>query len=290
MQNPRNDNGYLTRDIIPRAKREKLRNKLMEDQFYEGLSVEIWKIISASVQKFTILDGSEAEIENNMTILKNDLEKANINILEEGLERGNHFWDVGLETLICYIYGISSPNVQDHFSSQIENLIDIGVNTIAFDPSDGHLGTIERIETNKADKIQPYSIIDKVYTDGTFIIRDHGGYYHLFDIEKLMGDNYYIRVKLLNENNQTKLVKARATLRNFEGVYPTKQEILAFRQPILTYAPINDAKLERFLRSEQLYEEYIAFIESQGYTGEAEKGRQMPWQITKRRVQEVFKK
>lgn len=288
MQNIKKDNGFLIRDLIPRAKREKLRNQLMEDQFYEGLSIEIWKVISTSVQKFAIYDGSEAEIEHNLHILKKDLEKSNINFLENGLKKSEHFWNVGLETLICYIYALSAPQPQDRFSSQIETLIDIGVDTICFDPSDEHLGTIERIETNKADKIQPYSIIDKVYTDGTFIIRDHGGYYHLFDIEKLMGDNYYIRVELLNENNQTKLVKAKANLRNFEGVYPSKKEILEFRQPLLTYAPINDAKLEKFLRSEQLYEEYLAFIESQEVKEEPE--HVIPWQITKRRVQEVFKK
>lgn len=290
MLNKKDTNGYLVRDIIPKSKREKLRNQLMEDQFYDGLSIEIWKIISASVQKFTISDGSEAEIEHNINILKKALEKSDINFLEAGLKTGEHFWNVGLETLICYIYGISSPNIKDHFSSQIENLIDIGVDTIAFDPSVHHLGTIERIETNKADKIQPYSIIDKVYTDGTFIIRNHGGYYHLFDIEKLMGDNYYIWVELLNEDNNTKLVNAKATLRNFEGVYPTKNELIAFRQPMLTYAPINNEELEKFLRGKELYEEYISFVESQGFAREKEPQRPMPWQVTKRRVKEVLKK
>ncbi|MDE6292105.1 MAG: hypothetical protein K2L98_00325, partial [Bacilli bacterium] len=229
---------------------------------------------------------------HNKNILKKALEKADITFLKDGdgYEKGEIFLDVGLETLIHYIYAISNPNIKDYFSSRIEKLIDIGVDTIAFDPTDGHSGTILGIETNMADKLQPYSIIDKVYTDGTFIIRNHGGYNHLFDIEKLMGSNYHISVELLNEAGETKLIKAKAYLRNFDGVYPTKNEILAFRQPILTPAPINDEKLEEFLREKEVYEQYIEFINSQNSISEREKIYTMPWHVTTNRVQEVLKK
>ncbi len=292
MENKQNGNGYLIRDIIPKSKREKLRNQLMENQFYDGLSVEIWKIISESIQKFTISDGSLEEITHNKNIRKKALEKADITFLKDwdGYKKGEMFLDVGLETLIYYIYAISNPNIKDYFSSRIESLIDIGVDTIAFDPTDEPSGTILGIETNMSDKLQPYSIIDKVYTDGTFIIRNHGGYNHLFDIEKLMGSNYHISVELLNEAGETKLIKAKASLRNFDGVYPTKKEILAFRQPILTPAPINDGKLEEFLREKELYEQYIEFINSQNSISEREKIYSKTLHVKTNRVQKVFKK
>lgn len=292
MENKQNGNGYLISDIIPKSKRETLINQMMKDQLSDGLSVEIWKIISESVQKFTISDGSLEELTHNKNILKKALEKANITFLKDGngFNKGKFFLNLGLETLIYYIYAISNPNIKDYFSSRIESLIDIGVDTIAFNPTKRRGGTIEGIETNMADKNQPYSVIDKVYTDGTFIIRNHGGYNHLFDIEKLMGDNYYINVELLNEDQETKLVKANATLRNFDGVYPTKKEILEFRQPMLTYAPINDESLEEYLRNKESYEQYIAFIDSQKSIDERENQCILPWQVTNRRVQEVLKR
>lgn len=61
-----------------------------------------------------------------------------------------------------------------------------------------------------------------------------------------------------------------------KGVYLTKNELMAFRQPMLTYAPINDEALEEFLISKELYEEYITFIESQGFARKKEPQRPMP--------------
>lgn len=274
---------YLLSEIIPKAKWNQINDIMRETPLFEGLSIETWKRMMDSVQKFTLSDGCEDEIKNNMRLLKKGLEKIGSNYLENGKNKAAHFWNVGLVTLIEQIYAINEPDKKEHFTKQIETLERIGVDTIALDTSIFYTGTLLGIATSSIYPDKTHLVFDKVFTDGTFIIENSGGYSHLYNIKNLKDDNYHLSVELTSKEQQVKLWKAKATLSSFNGEYPTKEEILAPRQPRLSFTNIDDETLERFLRDKGLYLEYANFYANEHPEEPVE------WQVTNRRVRQILK-
>ncbi len=122
----------------------------------------------------------------------------------------------------------------------------------------------------------------------------------MYNIKKLRGENYYITCEITSEEGKAKLWKAKAHLNNFQGEYPSREEILQLRQPRIV--PIGEDKemLAKFLESKNLYEEYkdmlVKFLVSKNLYNEyidcllsANPRPAMNWQVTKKRVRQVLK-
>lgn len=126
-------------------------------------------------------------------------------------------------------------------------------------------------------------LFDKIYTDGTFCIENSGGYSHRYNITKLKGENYTLSCELSSEEGEAKLWKAKAYLQNFQGQYPTKEEILKLRQPKIVPVGMDDEFLTEFLVSKNVYQEYINLLANRIPQ------EPMEWQVTKKRVRQVLK-
>lgn len=290
--------GYLLKDIITKSKWNQIDDIMRESQLYDGLSIETWKRIADAVQKFEISDGSSKELRFNLEQIGKCLEKISMDHLQTGDNNVDHFWRIGVATLIEQIYAMSAPDKKEYFTKQIETLEKIGVDSIALSTDKGHTGTILGIETSHTwpDK---RLLIDKVYTDGTFCIENYGGYSHQFNIIDLRGENYHISCELTSEEDGAKLWKAKAYLNNFQGKYPTKEEILQLRQPKIVPLREDDSCLARFLeirglrgvyeeliteflKGKNLYQDYVDFLATTTWQEPIE------WQVTKKRVRQVL--
>lgn len=292
--------GFLLRDIISKSKWVQINDAMCEAQLYDGLSIETWKTIADAVQKFEISDGSSNELYFNLAQLDKALEKIDVNYLQTGKRKADFFLNIGLVTIIEQIYAISASNKKEHFAKQIEELEKIGVDTIALSTNKGSSRTILGIETSYIYPNKNHLLIDKIYTDGTFCIENSGGYSHQYNITELKGENYCLSCELTSEEGEAKLWKAKAYLNNFQGKYPTKEEVLELRQPKIVPVGMENDFLSKFLESKNLYqdfEEYIInfltdkslyqeYIDLLANTFPQES---MEWQVTRKRVRQILK-
>lgn len=274
---------FLLKDMLPKSKWAEINDSVGNSQLYDGLSIEFWKQMVEAVQKFEIIDGSPEECILNLTIIQNVLDKIGVCHLENGYANTECFWKIGLFTLLKQIYSISALDKKEHFAKQIETLAEIGIDTIALTTNKGSTGTIMGIENSFVYPDRNHLYFQKVYTDGTFYISNSGGYYHLYDIEGLRGDNYYLSCELTSENGKAKLWKAKAYLNNFQGVYPTKEEVLNLRQPRIVPIGEENEMLAEFLINKNLYQEYLDYLSS------SIPQESMEWQVTKKRVRQVLR-
>lgn len=198
----------------------------------EKISTETWLRIADCIQDFQISDGNNKEFQENLRILKECLQGTEVG-LSEGNRYASHIWHVGLATLIQSIYDIQASDKKKHFAEQICALEDLGVKNICFLGSDAN-----RYSTGSVSGIyKTDSYLHKILTDGSFSIRNEGGRSHCFEMTNLWNGTYYLGVSLAlrKENNfvESTLVDATATLLSFDGVFPSKEEIMKDRLPSL---------------------------------------------------------
>ena len=197
-------------------------------RLWEAPSMMNWRKIAESVQKLNFDEKTEEEWKDNLkrlTIMLEDTEiDPEIGKIETTLPK-----EIGLANLLHAIYKINTKNIKEEFYNQIENLNKIGVEEIQF--LNGSFHTITSCEGIGIH--QNPTIYAKTYTDGFFTISNYYNYSHLYSMENLHGANYYIDMSLKVEASKEKIEKSVAILENFNGVYPSKEEIMDLRLPML---------------------------------------------------------
>ena len=177
------------------------------------LPIEIWIKIAECVQKFNISSGNDKEKEKNYNSLNKFLNQRGYNLnKEEGLRLINAIYNLDCDINYKKAY----------FYEQIITLKDLKVNNISF--NDNIKNIIKLTDKNKKSILQR-----SAYTDGIFNVRkweDNGfKYYSILNLE----DYNYIIIKtiFIDEN---RLDRVDIYLKDFNGNYPAKKEIIRFKQ------------------------------------------------------------
>ncbi len=197
-------------------------------RLWEAPTITSWMMLAESVQKLNLSEKTEEEFRDNLKILVELLEETEIS-QDIGNLKATSPKEIGLANLLYTMYKTPSKNAQENFYHQIESLKKIGVEEIQF--LNGSFHTITSCEGIGIHEQPP--IYAKTYTDGFFTVNNYYNYSHLYSMENLHGANYYIDMSLKVENGKEKLEKSVAILENFNGRYPSLEEIMDLRLPML---------------------------------------------------------
>lgn len=210
----------------------------------DEMPIEIWKEIAYKVQRLKISDCSDQEFRKNLESLRKLLLDLGIDSYDLS-RKPEKEEEVGLAAFLQSIY--DNANVGPHyikagFYEQIWQLYDLGIETIEFCPVDFY-DSIEDLKLIKYSNSRER--LDKAFTDGSFSISSSDSIitrtrtediYNIYDLEEA---NYILNVvldkKYLDKKHLTdeviKIKEANASLRNFNGIYPSKKEVMKFSFP-----------------------------------------------------------
>lgn len=215
-----------------------MKKNINSVNLYNKISIETWLRIADCVQHFNISDGNYKEFKANLEMLQNFLIGTEAN-LSANRSYAQYFFEIGLATLVQSIYNIKSKdNKKEHFLEQIYTLSDLGIKNIQFEGETSQsivsLGDI--LVANDYDKRNVF-LLQKIFTDGSFHVEKQDHFANVFQMMDIEDVNYLLDIKLLfsKEGNLTiKFLKeADAVLINFDGVFPSKQEIMEIQFPNL---------------------------------------------------------
>ena len=209
----------------------------------ESMEIATWKAIAYRVQQLNFEKGTEQEFQENLASLNKILQELGVegNI---GERTPNLADEIGTASLLQSVQDIHVPNnyKKATFYEKIYQLSDLGVQEIEFCPVEFYESyhSVKKVYGEKRDK----TTITKCYTDGEFQITEEkikrayelGNYY---TIRNLYNANY-ILVTELSKSSESKMnvwvEYSQAALKNFNGVYPSKEEIIKFYFPELAVA------------------------------------------------------
>lgn len=194
----------------------------------EKLSIEIWKEIAYSVQKLNFSNGGEEEFNTNIGKLKKFLLNLNLCLLE-GKRNPKSEEEMGLSSLLQSIYDTTAEFPKTNFYEQVYILKDLGIEEIEYCPILFYkeIRDLKKIYQDNKNR----TVIDKAYTDGIFSLKSESvvgkntsGYY--YDISNLQNANFILNILLEKTDSKTVLQSASASLKNFNGRFPSKKEIM----------------------------------------------------------------
>lgn len=191
----------------------------------EQIPMSMWEKIADAVQLLDISTASDQEFKDNLIKLKELLNKLDL-CLEEFNRVPANTEQVGLATLLESIYSSDADirRKKTRFYETIYSLSDLGVKSMEFKPisfCEGIYGfSQKRLENDKM-------FLAKFFTDGDFCIinipvNDDEFYW----IDRLDRANYVINMALSEKNGIVSVEEAQALLKNFNGLYPSKEEFL----------------------------------------------------------------
>lgn len=195
-------------------------------------SIETWKQIAYYVQRLKLKNNDTNSFHENVMKLQKLLENTPIS-LETGARVPTHKEEIGLATLLHEIYesGVGKHYRKANFYEKIYQLCDLKIDKIAFSPLDSDL---ERNFTD-LNLVEPIfnEYVEKVYTDGTFDLNVmNNNNTNSYDMNILKEYSYLLKYFLrLPKTLEEKGVIGLAVLQNFQGIYPSVDEVFSTRQP-----------------------------------------------------------
>lgn len=205
-------------------------------KIYESMKIETWKIIASKVQQLNFMDGNEEEFQKNLARLNVILQELGI---EENIGKRNPQLtdEIGTSSLLQSIQDIHVPNnyKKSTFYEKIYQLADLGVQDIEFRPVDSYSG-LPNLIRNTFKKV---NMLQKYYTDGTFQLQEELiENIYIYNLYELCNANYVLLTTLIQsltteEHYSIKQEESKVILRTFNGIYPSKEEIMKFEFPEL---------------------------------------------------------
>lgn len=207
----------------------------------ESMEIATWKAIAYRVQQLNFADGTEQEFQENLAILNKILQELGIegNI---GKRTPNSADEIGTASLLQSVQDMNVPNnyKKATFYEKIYQLSDLGVQEIEFCPVEFYESyhSVKKVYAKNQNK----ATITKCYTDGEFQITEEkinrayefGNYY---TIRNLCNANYILVTELYSKSMMNVWINySQAALKNFNGIFPSKQEIMRFEFPELAVA------------------------------------------------------
>lgn len=200
------------------------------------LPIETWKKIAYMVQKLEFSNYGDEEFEKNLKILKSLLENAKL-YFRKGSRYPQYKQEVGLATLLQEIYRMNNLKERANkslFYEQIYTLSDLGIQEIDYCPVNFYTQILDmkKVYYYKQGK----TVYDKAFTDGIFVLETipivsknkRTTYYNM---ENLRNANFILNILLEKQQSSVGkseiiLQEASASLKNFKGQFPCKEEIL----------------------------------------------------------------
>jgi len=195
-------------------------------------SIETWKQLAYYVQRLKLKNNDTNSFHENLIKLKKLLENTQIS-LEIGARIPKNKEEIGLATLLHEIYatGVGKHYRKANFYEKIYQLSDLRIEKIAFNPLDS---ASERNFT-ELNLFEPMfnEYIEKIYTDGAFdfnIMNNNNT--NSYDMNILKEYNYLLKyfLRLPRTLEETSIIGL-AVLQNFQGIYPSVEEVFSTRQP-----------------------------------------------------------
>lgn len=195
-------------------------------------SIETWKQIAYYVQRLNLKNNDTNSFHENLIKLQKLLQNTPIS-LEIGARVPTNKEEIGLATLLHEIYatGVGKHYRKANFYEKIYQLSDLRIDKIAFSPLDS---TLERNFTD-LNLVEPMfnEYVEKIYTDGTFdlnVMNNNNA--NSYDINILKEYNYLLKYFLrLPRTLEEAGIIGLAVLQNFQGNYPSVEEVFSTRQP-----------------------------------------------------------
>lgn len=205
-------------------------------KIYESMKIETWKTIAYRVQKLNFLDGTEQEFQENLAKLSIILQELGI---EENIGKRNpqSTSEIGTSSLLQSIQDIHVPNnyKKSTFYEKIYQLADLGVQDIEFRPVNSYRGLPDLVKKSSKENI----ILEKCYTDGTFqLLYAPITDMYAYSLYELCNANYVLLTTLFQsltteERYSTKQKESKVILKTFDGIFPSREEIMKFEFPEL---------------------------------------------------------
>lgn len=207
----------------------------------DELPISIWENIANFINKLNIKDYTEQEFLHNLKLLKKFLSINKIFSIE-GKRQASSLDEVGIATLLQEIYNCKSTKLQKKenitdprtlFHEKINTLKNIGVKEIQF----GFTGNISKLCDMRISDVYTFYKdreveMIKYYTNGTFKVEpDH--LYNSYCITDLKNADYYLEAFIYWHKWKIYIAKLCVHLKNFNGEYPNKEEILSIKLPTL---------------------------------------------------------
>ncbi len=204
----------------------------------ESMEIATWKAIAYRVQQLNFMEGTEQEFQENLVKLNNMLKEIEVDSFI-GERNPNSIDEIGISTLLQSINDINVPNHYKRatFYEKIYQLIDLGIENIKFNQTTD----IKLPDLVKKD-FKDCIILQKGYTDGTFQLQEaFVGNKYIYNFYNLCNANYVLITTL----NQSLTAEERYSithetsqiiLSSFNGIFPSKQEIMKFEFPELSVA------------------------------------------------------
>lgn len=194
-------------------------------------SIETWKQIAYYVQRLKLKNNDTNSFHKNLMELQKLLENTPIS-LEIGARVPIHKGEIGLATLLHEIYISNAKHYRKAgFYEKIYQLSDLKIDKIAFSPLDSDS---DRSFTD-LNLVEPIfnEYVEKVYTDGSFDLNlMNNNNTNSYDMNILKEYSYLLKYFLrLPRTLEEKGVIGLAVLQNFQGIYPSVDEVFSTKQP-----------------------------------------------------------
>lgn len=197
-------------------------------KIYEPFPIEDWKKIAYKVRQLHITSGPDGKFKKDLEQLNKLLKE--FDIYTESLSRKPKTKnEIGSASLLQSIY--NSNYQKNVFYDKIMELADLGIKEIEFRPAEFYSSATGLYHLKKKNG----QMISKCLTDGKFHLScDLIAGEHFFSMTMINHANYLLSIGLKSDDNEnTEIISSKVTIKNFEGYYPEKKEIMAMSFPYL---------------------------------------------------------
>ena len=203
---------------------------------YEKNSIETWMLLAEKVRRLDFSNQTEKEFYDNFKKITKLLSDTQLS-LTMGYRCVSKKNEIGLLTLLYSIYQIESVDSASKgiiFYKKILDLLKLGIKSIEFLPAEFY-AQIRMEETIEKGKTQ---LLSKAFTDGEFDFCRIGKKAENLKILNLTNANYILKFDMRrDENDKLIIIDGCASLKNFNGNFPTLKEVRKDTYPEIDEAP-----------------------------------------------------
>ena len=202
-------------------------------KIYEPLPLELWMEIAKKVRRLNFTNERGKEFYVNLQKIVKLLSTMDFD-LTTGLRQAIKKEEIGLTMLVNMIYEIELENKGIAFYEKIFELDKLGIKTIEFLPVEFYDSA--RMEQHIIDN--KTISLSKVFTDGEFDFCRYGKKTENIKIGNLTNANYILKFDMRrDENDKLIIIDGCASLKNFNGNFPTLKEVRKDTYPEIDEAP-----------------------------------------------------
>lgn len=203
------------------------------------LEITTWKAIAYRIQQLNFMEGTEQEFQENLIKLNKMLKEIEIESFI-GERNPKLRKEIGISSLLQSVQDINVPGnyKKATFYEKIYQLADLGVQEIKFCCEDSYQKMQDLVRATFEEEV----ILQKCYTDGTFQLREtEMENKYIYNLYNLCNANYVLITTLsqsltAEERYSITCEDLQIKVSSFNGIFPSKKEIMKFEFPELVVA------------------------------------------------------